>query len=420
MSIFSQNDYDLFINAVAYNIWIDEANMKSYLNIGIDPYSWPPSAIKTLLIDFMCFSEAKGHQAAAQQLHQKFMNLEKTDIDYPPYKIKAMIDNYVGVYNAKQLGAALLNVASPVEASKLIDEHIYKLKPSGIELLDLNETLASTFLGHLKDLEAGKAIMKINNFPLLSKAIMGFNKDLLTVISASTGVGKTKFALNLALEASKDRFCCFYNMELSPSSFARQIIQRECKISSNDYMEGKCRDETSLKKIDQLISTSNSNFKFTGGSALTSNQICASIHDLACKNENALFVIDYDQKVITPGHEQEYQELKTFAGQLDSLAIDVHCHIILIAQSKKVEATSKEFTGMPRASERSIQSCTNLLNLYKDPTSGRYFIIGIKTRGSMEFILELIPELHISNFKEKGFVKNINETLTIKPSIFDI
>ena len=109
----------------------------------------------------------------------------------------------------------------------------------------------------------GQAAGVPTGFPSLDRMLMGFRKGQLIIIGARPAVGKTSFALNLALNAAAAGYTVgFFSLEMSGKEIAQRLICAYAMISISDFRTGRISPEQwanineatqTLSKLDILI-----------------------------------------------------------------------------------------------------------------------------------------------------------------------
>ncbi len=85
----------------------------------------------------------------------------------------------------------------------------------------------------------GQAAGVPTGFPSLDRMLMGFREGQLIIIGARPAVGKTSFALNLALNAAAAGYTVgFFSLEMSGKEVAQRLICAYAMISISDFRIG--------------------------------------------------------------------------------------------------------------------------------------------------------------------------------------
>ena len=77
-------------------------------------------------------------------------------------------------------------------------------------------------------------------FPSLDRLLLGFREGQLIIVGARPAVGKTSFALNLALNAAAAGFTVgFFSLEMSGKEIAQRLICAHAMLSISDFRTGR-------------------------------------------------------------------------------------------------------------------------------------------------------------------------------------
>ena len=138
-------------------------------------------------------------------------------------------------------------------------------------------------------------------FPSLDRLLLGFREGQLIIIGARPAVGKTSFALNLALNAAAAGFTVgFFSLEMSGKEIAQRLICAHAMLSISDFRTGRITPEQwanineatqELSKLDILIDD-------TPGTTVT--EIRAKARRMLHNKEKAVIILDYLQLVSPP------------------------------------------------------------------------------------------------------------------------
>ena len=94
----------------------------------------------------------------------------------------------------------------------------------------------------------GKPVMKglETGFTELDKRIFGLNNSDLLILAARPGMGKTSFAMNIAVNVAKkyrDKAVCVFNLEMSKEQIVSRMISSEALLSSEAMRTGNVANE---------------------------------------------------------------------------------------------------------------------------------------------------------------------------------
>ncbi len=169
-----------------------------------------------------------------------------------------------------------------------------------------------------------------------------FAEGQLIIIGARPAVGKTSFALNLALNAAAAGYTVgFFSLEMSGKEIAQRLICAYAMISISDFRMGRISPEQwaineatqTLSKLDILIDD-------TPGTTVT--EIRAKSRRMLHNKEKAIIILDYLQLVSPPpGRRSESRtvEVSEMSRGLKIIAKELKIPLIALSQlSRQVES----------------------------------------------------------------------------------
>lgn len=147
---------------------------------------------------------------------------------------------------------------SPDSADTIVDfaeQKIYDIR-SGNENSTLTR-IGKIVYGRVKDLDELVHSSRMNNgkpvmtgletgFTYVDKKIFGLNKSDLIILAARPGMGKTSFAMNLAVGAAKRNPAlqiCVFSLEMSKEQIVSRVLSSEARISSEAMKTGKLSND---------------------------------------------------------------------------------------------------------------------------------------------------------------------------------
>ena len=189
----------------------------------------------------------------------------------------------------------------------------------------------------------GQAAGVPTGFPSLDRMLMGFREGQLVIIGARPAVGKTSFALNLALNAAAAGYTVgFFSLEMSGKEIAQRLICAHAMLSISDFRMGRISPEQwanineatqELSKLDILIDD-------TPGTTVT--EIRAKSRRMLHNKEKAIIILDYLQLVSPPAGrraESRTVEVSEMSRGLKIMAKELKIPLIALSQlSRQVES----------------------------------------------------------------------------------
>ena len=209
-------------------------------------------------------------------------------------------------------------------------------------------TLKESLKENLRRLEKGKVtegeILGLpTGFKQLDKRLLGMQAGQMIIIAARPGMGKTAFALNLAVNSVKasNLPVMIYSYEMLAPELSGRILSSEAnidsrKIRTNDYTDSDLRNfGFAVQELTKLPVYINDN----GGTTLL--DIKSQARKVASEQGLGLIVIDYLQlmqpHVRKNSREQEIAEI---SRGIKELAKELKCPIIALSQLNR-SATSR-------------------------------------------------------------------------------
>ena len=188
----------------------------------------------------------------------------------------------------------------------------------------------------------------------LNRLTHGFQKGNYIVLAARTGVGKTAFSLNLAVNAAKRGIpVAYFSLEMSGEDLFKRVISADSNVKYNTLLTGYELNETNRLKLKQSCqSLSSLNFYVEDTSGINLIDLMAKVRKLKAEVPDlGLVFVDYIGLITTSGKRKsdsrslEVQEIST---NLKKLALELQISIVAVAQlNRKVE----ERGGEPQLSD---------------------------------------------------------------------
>ena len=352
----------------------------------VDYSSWPSCTAKELATTF--FSRAKEKNILQAQIEMRETSAAivgvslETDLEKCLTQISMAASTGTGLELAKKFQADPANYRSTFLKTQSVSEVARSV--------DLRLVSEDVFKRAAMALQATKTRNRcVGGYPLLSKLIGGFNDSRITMCVAGTGVGKTTFMLNLALEAIKDFPILFINMEMSIDDILHRIAAISAGVSQShlDYLTKEGLDARA--KAHSYLLSHNPIF-MTDGSSMSAQQIANEIYSRS-KEGVKFVIIDYDQKIKTDdSYDQEWKVILKTVEALEEIAKQTKVHVIILAQG--------DDDNEPKASKRSKQPCAAVLSFFQD--GEKFFIKSLKNRFGPKFKLEMKCDFNRYSIKE--------------------
>lgn len=179
-------------------------------------------------------------------------------------------------------------------------------------------------------------------FTDIDRLTSGFHENQLIIVAARPAMGKTVFALNVAVNAAlKGKSVAVFNLEMDAIQLANRILANVGQIEGKKFMSGNFNNEDWTRLNEAVTRLSSAKIFINDMQETTIGAIRSKCRRLA-SSENGLdlVVIDYLQ-LISGGKNygaNRQQEVSDISRALKLLAIELHIPIIALAQlSRGVE-----------------------------------------------------------------------------------
>jgi replicative DNA helicase len=223
-----------------------------------------------------------------------------------------------------------------------------------------------------------------SGFKVLDGIIGGFRTGQLVTIGAGTSVGKSAFAINLALNfCDQGEKVALWSFEMDQEEVMHRVFAIKSGISSDNFKNSQVSDEHYNSLIDYIRSTRDDLRIFTH--RITDlNGFALECRRLRKKDNVRIIIIDYLQLIhLNRNYENNrVRELETITNKLKSIAAEYG--ILVIALSQLSRAGSGRGDKTPVLSDLrdsgSIEQDSNLVLFLHKGEDDKVTIIGEKER----------------------------------------
>ena len=350
------------------------------------------------------------------------------------------IDSYIKIVREKALRRKLITVCEDIEKNARVEDQdtndliesaekklftVTKARKAG-EFRTSREVLKSA-ISQLETLSKNDSDVTgvPTGFYDFDKLTSGLHPNELIIIAARPAMGKTAFALNIAVNAAlaTNKAVAIFNLEMGAEQLMFRMLSAASSVEGNKLKTGKLSHDD-WKKINEATSELGDAPIFIEDTpGITIGEIRAKCRRLASAGNLGLHVIDYLQLISGgPGYgNNRQQEVSDISRSLKTMAMELGVPVIALAQlSRNVEGRENKRPIMSDLRESgSIEQDADIVSfLYRDDyytkqvdnpdgVSISELIIG-KHRNGATGTIELLFEKNISNFR--NYVKNVEET----------
>ena len=177
-------------------------------------------------------------------------------------------------------------------------------------------------------------------YPALDRATLGLQRGDLIILAARPSVGKSAFALNLAINAcrSSDVSVAFFSLEMSIEQLMMRLFSYEGAIQMSKIQKGELSDQEMiiLGRARQKLSSYHLYFDESNSSNIY--DIRSKCRQLKQAGHLDLVIIDYLQLISGDGKGSRQEEVAAISRALKILAKELEVPVIALSQlSRSVE-----------------------------------------------------------------------------------
>lgn len=276
-------------------------------------------------------------------------------------------------------GAEIQNLAfsgggSAAEVAELAEQKIYSVR-QGREIKGLSP-LKSVIMDLYAQLdERSRSDSDIpglsTGFHDLDVALTGLNKSDLILVAARPGMGKTAFALNIALNAAKasGKDVVVFQLEMSKDQLASRFLASEALLDSHKLKTGNLNQDDWIKIARATSVLAKTHLYVDDNPAITVAEIKAKCRRLG---ENlGLIVIDYIQLMQSGGKRSEnrVQEVAEISRSLKIMAKELNVPVVCLSQLSRAaeqRADKRPMLSDLRESGAIEQDADIVMFIYRD------------------------------------------------------
>lgn len=301
---------------------------------------------------------------------------EITDNIITTADIKIAIEKLKDNYNRKQIHKLILKVNKDIrDADKTVNE-IKKEIMQDINNIkndaeNIAENMQDVFIKVLGDIEGkkqkGDDYSFYTGFFDLDKYTDGLHNSELTCIGARPGVGKTAFALNIAINiAQKGKKVYFCSLEMSAEQIMQRIIGYYTGINTQFLRTGRLKNEEMAKIAEQTNNILSLNLKIDTKIRYIED-LENVISELKEKEEIDMLIVDY-LTLLKSKEKFAIRELEVaeISRKLKLLALDLKIPVIILVQLNRDAENKVPTMANIRESGSIEQNCDNIIFLHNE------------------------------------------------------
>ncbi len=283
----------------------------------------------------------------------------------------ANIEQYIKIVKDKSILRDLIEMSNEISRfaydstsdvsllTETAERKIFEISQRGKDKGASNlKDLLQISINNLEDVvNNGKKQGLSTGFVDLDKRIGGLKGSELIVVAARPGMGKSAFALNIAMNVSKMEKVpvLIFSLEMGKNQLTDRIICSESLIDNKRYSEGKLEDEEWPKLAESMnIVSESANVFIDDNSSINISEMKAKCRKMVMDENVGLVVIDYLQ-LIRPVKtlDSRVREVSELSRELKLLANELNIPIIALSQLSRAneKGTGKEKVRKPLLSD---------------------------------------------------------------------
>lgn len=196
-----------------------------------------------------------------------------------------------------------------------------------------------------------------SGFVPLDNITAGWQPTDLIILAARPSVGKTAFALNLAMNAALDannpKSVAFFSLEMGSTQLVKRMLSAVTEVSLESITRGKMEDYEFKQLNQRMDRLAKAPIFLDDQAGLNIFELRAKCRRLKAKHDLQLVIIDYLQ--LMQGHDKSgnrEQEISKISRELKGLAKELEVPIIALSQlSRAVETRTGEKGKIPQLSD---------------------------------------------------------------------
>lgn len=195
-------------------------------------------------------------------------------------------------------------------------------------------------------------------FPSLDEITGGWQKTDLIILAARPSVGKTAFALNLAVNAAlnaKPMGVAVFSLEMGNTQLVKRLLSMVTEVKLESISRGKMEDYEMVQLTERMDKLVKAPLFLDDQAGLNIFELRAKCRRLKVKHDIQLVIIDYLQLMHGTNDSKNgnrEQEISKISRELKGLAKELNIPIIALSQlSRAVETRSSDKGKIPQLSD---------------------------------------------------------------------
>ncbi|MEY8437705.1 replicative DNA helicase [Atopobiaceae bacterium 24-176] len=213
--------------------------------------------------------------------------------------------------------------------------------------ITMQDAMQSLYAEIQAQAESGEEIMGVKTgFPRLDDMLLGMREGQMVVVGARPGVGKTSFALNLAVQAAEaGATVAFFSLEMSSTEIAQRLLSAYSQVPLKNIRSAKIAGEDWARLMDASARLSQLDILIDDTPGTTVTEVRAKARRMLRNKEKAVVILDYLQLVSPPPSKRSDSratEVSEMSRGIKIMAKDLRVPVVALSQLNR---TSENRTG---------------------------------------------------------------------------
>ncbi len=205
----------------------------------------------------------------------------------------------------------------------------------------------------------------------LDKITNGMQNSDLIIIAGRPAMGKTAFALNIALNASRisDISVAVFSLEMSSQQLVQRLLSSDARVDASKLRSGRLSDEDWNNLIAASSELNELKIFIDDTPAINVTELRAKCRRLKRENNLGMVIIDYLQLMSGGRSESREQQISEISRSLKALAKELDIPVLALSQLNRSVEGRNDKRPMPsdlRESGAIEQDADIIVFLYRD------------------------------------------------------
>ena len=325
-------------------IYMSLGDLPFFLELGLKPKHFVDPEYKIIFQKMLDVLDEKGKVDIADltktdeewsEADALMDNCKLVDIQVP---IQNLIESYNEYYLKSEIGKILESEYYSLDNK--VERIVQKVNELNTQKKEENKVFGMKELSNIwyEDFEDEKSIIK-TPYEDINRHFT-FEPGSLVTVGARPAMGKTAFALNLALLTAKKHNVLYINLEMSNVQIMQRFLSIRTGIELNKIKNKRLGDEE-LTKIN-LVMEKLQDSKFRSMSCENNPDLNFIIREIKREHEKEnlkVIIVDYLTLMTASGFQSKNYEVEHMANRLKLLATELNCCIVVLAQLNRAVET---------------------------------------------------------------------------------